>query len=35
MRAAALDYGASRLASWRGIFKEDLLSGWRAALGIG
>jgi glycosyltransferase involved in cell wall biosynthesis len=35
MRAAALDYGASRLASWRDIFKEDLLSGWRAALGIG
>ena len=35
MRAAALDYGASHLASWRDIFKEDLLSGWRAALGIG
>jgi glycosyltransferase involved in cell wall biosynthesis len=35
MRAAALDYGGSYLASWRDIFKEDLLSGWRAALGIG
>jgi glycosyltransferase involved in cell wall biosynthesis len=35
MRAAALDYGASHLASWRDIFTEDLLGGWRAALGIG
>jgi glycosyltransferase involved in cell wall biosynthesis len=34
MRAAALDYGASHLASWRDIFKDDLLGGWRAALGI-
>ena len=29
MRAAALDYGAAQLASWRDIFKEDLLRGWR------
>jgi glycosyltransferase involved in cell wall biosynthesis len=35
MRAAALDYGAAHLASWRDIFKEDMLRGWRAALGIG
>jgi glycosyltransferase involved in cell wall biosynthesis len=31
MRAAALDYGASRLASWREVLKEDLLPGWRAS----
>jgi glycosyltransferase involved in cell wall biosynthesis len=34
MRAAALDYGASRLASWREVLDEDLLSGWRAALKV-
>jgi glycosyltransferase involved in cell wall biosynthesis len=31
MRAAALDYGARRLASWGDVLKEDLLPGWRAA----
>jgi glycosyltransferase involved in cell wall biosynthesis len=31
MRAAALDYSASRLASWSQVLKEDLLPGWRAA----
>jgi glycosyltransferase involved in cell wall biosynthesis len=33
MRAGALDYGARRLASWRDVLHEDLLVGWRAALG--
>ena len=31
MRAAALDYGVRRLASWGDVLKEDLLPGWRAA----
>jgi glycosyltransferase involved in cell wall biosynthesis len=32
MRAAGVDYGARHLASWRDVLREDLLSGWRAAL---
>jgi len=32
MRAAALAYGARRLASWADVLKEDLAPGWRAAL---
>ncbi|WP_158815642.1 glycosyltransferase [Methylocapsa sp. S129] len=34
MRAAALDYSARHLASWRDVLREDLLGGWRAALKI-
>jgi glycosyltransferase involved in cell wall biosynthesis len=34
MRAAALDYGARHLASWRDVLREDLLSGWRATLKV-
>ena len=32
MRVAGLDYGARHLASWPDVLREDLLSGWRAAL---
>jgi glycosyltransferase involved in cell wall biosynthesis len=35
MRAAALDYRASRLASWSEVLNEDLLNGWQAALAGG
>ena len=31
MRAAALEFSAVHLASWRDVLREDLLSGWRAA----
>ncbi len=33
MRLAALAFADSRLASWREVLNEDLLPGWRAALG--
>jgi glycosyltransferase involved in cell wall biosynthesis len=32
MRAAALNYSQTRLASWRDVLNEDLLVGWRAAI---
>jgi hypothetical protein len=35
MREAALDYRASRLASWSEVLNEDLLNGWQAALAGG
>ena len=30
VRAAALEFSAEHLASWRDVLREDLLSGWRA-----
>lgn len=33
MRQAALDFSASRLATWSGVLNEDLLPGWRKAMG--
>lgn len=33
MNVAAIEYSVTHLASWRDILTEDLLPGWRAALG--